>query len=88
MDPRLDELLTIVQEECAEVIQVISKVKRFGIDNTHLKSGITNRARLTEEVGDLLAVLDILLDEAVDKKEIEEAKKAKREKLRIWSSFK
>ena len=88
MGPRLDELLTILQEECAEVIQAISKAKRFGIDNTHLKSGVSNRERITEEIGDLLALVDILLDEVVDKKQVEAAKRAKVEKLRLWSSFK
>lgn len=89
MDPRLDELLTIVQEECAEVIQIISKCKRFGIDNVHLKSGDLNRVRLTEEIGDLLAVLDIVVtDGVVNLKDIEAAKAAKLEKLRLWSSIK
>ena len=88
MNDRLFELLTIIQEECAEVIQAISKTKRFGIDNLHLKSGISNRDRLTEELGDLLAVIDILVDEVVDKEKIELAKQAKIEKLRLWSSLK
>ena len=89
MDPRLQELLTIAQEECAEVIHMICKCKRFGIDNTHLKSGLQNRQRLTEEVGDLLAMLELMIAERViDAAEVEAAKAAKIEKLRVWSSLK
>ena len=32
MDSRQEEILTILQEECAEVIQAVSKVRRFGKD--------------------------------------------------------
>ena len=42
------EIMLIAQEECAEVTQAISKVFRFGIAGIH--NGVTNRARLTEEV--------------------------------------
>ena len=46
------EVMLIAQEECVEVTQAISKVFRFGIDGEH--NGVTNRARLEEEIGDLL----------------------------------
>ena len=29
---RNEEIMTILQEECAEVIQAVSKVKRFGLE--------------------------------------------------------
>lgn len=48
-----EEILTILQEECAEVIQAVSKVRRFGLDN--------NVAELKKEVADLLCMIDILL---------------------------
>ena len=37
MNEQLKEVMDIAQEECAEVIQAISKISRFGIDN--LKPG-------------------------------------------------
>ena len=78
------EILCITQEECAEVTQAISKIIRFGIDETY--NGRTNAARLEDEVGDLYTMLDILVEKKLlDVKRIEEAKKAKREKLRTWS---
>lgn len=47
-----DEILIILQEECAEVIQAISKIKRFGM--------INNSENLKKEIADLLCMIDIL----------------------------
>ena len=55
------EVMNILQEECAEVIQAVSKCRRFGIDGVHLTSGKSNRDNLTEEVGDLLCMIDLLI---------------------------
>lgn len=33
MDDKVQEVMNILQEECAEVIQAISKCRRFGLDN-------------------------------------------------------
>jgi len=83
----LEEVLTITQEECAEVIQAISKCRRFGLDNKH-KSGCTQRENLTEEVGDLLAMIDLLAVHAkLDWNKLNEAKDAKFDKLKVWSSI-
>ncbi|MCK5237523.1 MAG: hypothetical protein KAR06_11120 [Deltaproteobacteria bacterium] len=35
--------LTILAEECAEVIQVIMKIKRFGLMNVHPRVGQSNQ---------------------------------------------
>ena len=87
MDSKLNETLIITQEECAEVVQSISKVFRFGIDNSH-KSGKTQRENLTTEVGDLLAMIDLLVEQGVfTQAELDVAKQAKIEKLRIWSNI-
>jgi NTP pyrophosphatase (non-canonical NTP hydrolase) len=51
MDPKTDEILSILQEECAEVIQAISKVKRFGEKN--------NIEQLALEIGDMLYLTDL-----------------------------
>ncbi len=57
-----EERLNLLQEECAEVIQAASKIKRFGFDNTHPrnKEGPTNKEHLEEEVGGLCAILTLL----------------------------
>ena len=84
---KLEEVMTITQEECAEVIQAISKCRRFGLDNSH-KSGKTQRENLTEEVGDLYCMLELLCEHAeLDKQAVAEASHNKREKLKIWSKI-
>jgi hypothetical protein len=64
MNDQLKETFIITQEECAEVIQEISKIFRFGIDEMH-KSGIIHRHKLEMEVGDLLCMIDLLLEQGV-----------------------
>lgn len=83
-----NEALLILSEECAEVIQAISKCHRFGLD--HYKPGkpLTNREHLEEELGDLLAMIQILRDTGVvHQDKLEEAKLAKFKKLRCWSNI-
>ena len=79
------EILTITQEEAAEVIQEISKVMRFGIDAMH-RDGMPHRERLASEVGDLLCMIDLMIDNRmVDPAAIVLAKQAKIDKLRKYS---
>jgi len=87
IDSKQREILIITQEEAAEVIQEISKVFRFGIDDSH-RDGMTHRQRLTTEVGDLLAMIDLMLDsKMIDPAQLEIAKQAKTVKLRKYSSI-
>ena len=84
---RQREIMVITQEEAAEVIQEISKIFRFGIDDSH-RDGMTHRQRLTTEVGDLLAMIDLMIDDRlIDPAEIELAKQAKIQKLRRYSQI-
>lgn len=88
MNSKEHEIMNILSEECAEVIQAISKCHRFGIDNFKPGKPKTNREHLEEELGDLLAMVDILMDKniiALDN--LEAAKKAKIEKLKQWSTI-
>jgi NTP pyrophosphatase (non-canonical NTP hydrolase) len=48
------------QEECAEVIQAISKVFRFTLNHPHPETGITNKCHLEEEIGQLQCMLNLL----------------------------
>jgi len=64
MSPKVLEALTILQEECAEVIQNVSKIKRFGLNESYTGQE-TNRIRLEKEVGDVLAMVDFLIQEGV-----------------------
>jgi NTP pyrophosphatase (non-canonical NTP hydrolase) len=80
MTPRNRETLVIAQEECAEVIQVISKMQRFGIDDA-------NRQKLTAEVGDLLCMVDLMIEQNLIDADLTPAIEAKRTKLKQWSSI-
>lgn len=88
MADELKEILCITQEECAEVSQSISKIFRFGWDSKHPKTGVNNKEHLEEEIGDLLCMIDILVEKCIiSDSEINAARKAKREKLKNWSSI-
>ena len=56
---KLNEILDILQEECAEVIQAISKCRRFGMDNSY-KDGGTQREHLIQELGDVTLLIELL----------------------------
>lgn len=78
------QILLIAQEECAEVTQAISKVFRFGFDSEY--NGQTNHQRLTEEVGDLLCMIDLMIEKnLLNKDAVDSASLKKRNKLQKWS---
>ena len=80
--------MNILSEECAEVIQAISKCNRFGLDNMKPGKPRTNAQHLEGEIGDLLAMVDLLkLKGVVTDAGLEAAKLAKIEKLKKWSSI-
>ncbi|MCW2275106.1 hypothetical protein GJ654_10260 [Rhodoblastus acidophilus] len=56
------ELLEILAEECAEVVQRVTKALRFGLDESQPGQPFTNAARIGHEVGDVLATLERLQD--------------------------
>ena len=76
----LDELLVILMEECGELIQAASKAIRCAeyYDND----------RLTDEVGDVLTMIDLLHGyDLVSWKDLDERKRVKLERLRKWSNL-
>lgn len=56
--PTDQEILDVLAEECAEVIYIISKIRRFGINDSHPVTGEVNRDRLEEELSDLSAMIN------------------------------
>lgn len=88
MKEKIDEVMNILSEECAEVIQAVSKINRFGMDNYKPGKLKTNREHLEEELGDLMAMIDILQEmDVVSYANIERAAEAKHEKLKQWSTI-
>lgn len=89
MNEETREVLLILQEECAEVTQAISKCFRFGPDQLKPGKERTNINMLEEEIGDLFAMVELLTDMniGVSVEGIQHAKKNKFEKLKKWSNL-
>ena len=78
-DNRLMETLGILQEECAEVIQAVSKYRRFGE---------SNRMSIETEIGDLLCIVAILESQGfITEVGVELAMNRKLEKLKKFSNI-
>ena len=62
---RLEEILIILSEESAEVSQAAIKCVRFGMDSISFLNpdGPSNKERLETELGDLLAMFKLLIEE-------------------------
>jgi NTP pyrophosphatase (non-canonical NTP hydrolase) len=62
LTPRTIEYLEILQEECAELIQSVSKIKRFGVHsyNPSDVDKVTNVSNLITEMGDVIALITLL----------------------------
>ena len=76
-----EHLLILLKEECAEIIQIASKINRFGWSSTKsAMDGITNTEQLQNEIADLTGILRMLYREVphlklyMDDKQIFEAK--------------
>lgn len=89
MNNELKEIMLILQEECAEVTQAVSKCMRFGPDQMKPGKDRTNLNMLEEEIGDLFAMVELLVDMRVGitHNGISIAKKQKFEKLKKWSTL-
>jgi hypothetical protein len=90
MNEDTKEILTILQEECAEVIVEVSKCFRFGPDQIMQGIEESNIQRLQKELGDLQAMIELLVDNnvGVTLNGMNTAKLKKFEKLKQWSNLK
>jgi len=85
---KVNEILDILQEECAEVIQAISKCRRFGINEQNLKTGRTQREELVQELGDVSLLIELLhTHQLFVEGELQSAKLNKATKLSKWSTI-
>jgi hypothetical protein len=76
------ELLVCLVEECAEIQKDACKGLRFGLDDHHPELTETNRTLIARELGDLLCVLDLLVENGtLHPDEIDAGMQAKRLKL-------
>jgi NTP pyrophosphatase (non-canonical NTP hydrolase) len=84
---KVNEILDILQEECGEVIVAISKIRRFGIDNSY-KDGGTQREHLVQELGDVTLLIELLhAHQLYTQTELHEAQVRKAQKLNKWSKI-
>jgi NTP pyrophosphatase (non-canonical NTP hydrolase) len=60
MQHKIQYLLDKGQEEASEIVQAISKIRRFGPDNHHPDRTTTNKQELVNEIEDLLAIVGAL----------------------------
>lgn len=83
------ETLIILQEELIEAAQVISKIFRFGPDQIVPNTDTTNLLRLTQELGDVQAMIELTVDlkAGITDQALFEAKMKKFEKLKQWSNL-
>ena len=86
-----DELLEILVEECCEIGLEKSKIFRFGIDEEswHVR-GQTHRQCLEQEIGDLLAMIDLIKESGIGITDegLDTAKAKKKEKVVKWMTHK
>jgi len=77
---RKEECLTILMEECGEVIQEASKIMRFG-NKRHI-------SKLTKELGDLQFMINLTANHlGIDSVSIGVHANEKREKLKKYSDL-
>jgi len=87
MNDKQREILVITQEECAEVIQEISKIFRFGITEAH-KEGMLHQEKLEIEVGDLLCMINLMTQHGLIRSDqVTTAIENKQIKLKQWSKI-
>ena len=77
--------LILLIEEMGEVIQVCTKALRFGIDSPNPTSGLTNRELLEVELGDVNAIIGILMEnKTIRSMELAKNELKKLRKLEDW----
>lgn len=82
LSPAEDERLTLLMEECAEVIQAIGKIKRHGYNSTHPSGGPDNRENLEMELGDVMHIIDRMTRRAdIKRSHIDMWKNAKADRI-------
>ncbi len=68
LTPAAAELLAILAEECAEVIQIISKIQRHGLRSYHPESREVNAYTLEREMGDVRAAMILVCEAGIARK--------------------
>lgn len=79
------ELLTIFIEECSEAQQRATKILRFGLNEVQPNQPLSNKTRLSLEIGDLLEMIDQCSEMGlIDSDVVVKQKDLKRKKLKVF----
>lgn len=84
---RIDHLLIILAEECAEVSHRCSKALRFGLSEIQEGQDHTNAERIMQEYDDLKGVLKMLMDEGALRQPNARASHRKIEKVEKYLKY-
>jgi len=77
---KVNEILDLLQEECGEVVQMVSKARRFGLAE--------KREDLVKELGDVALLIELLHAHGLfTEAELAQAKLNKSQKLAKWSTI-
>jgi len=80
MNSKINEILDLLQEECAEVVQAVSKCRRFGLEEKRLD--------LVQEIGDVTLLIELLKAHGLyTDEELRKAERIKSNKLTKWSTI-
>jgi len=85
------ERLSILSEECSEVIKEINKIIRHGPNSYHPedRDKITNVQRLEKELGDIQAAKELLAEiDFINLDHVEQYAKLKKELIGQWLHYK
>ena len=76
-----NELLVITSEEASEIVKVVSKILRYGMQPK-------DQTALIEEIGDMQCMIDLIVEhKLISKTQIKNRIKIKRKKLEKWSNL-
>lgn len=84
---RLEHLMTILTEECAELQQATSKALRFGLQDGYPGTDRTNEKDMALELNQLVAVAEMLREEGVVLNPDYKAVREKREKIEHYLKY-
>ena len=82
-----DYLLVCLMEELAEAQQACAKALRFGLDDHHPQTQLSNEDSLWNEINDVYAILDLLKEQNVSVDRNETRVKVKKEKVLHYMGY-
>jgi len=87
----IENLLSTLAEECAEVVIECSKANRFGLGGCYPADGPSNAEKILTEFYEGLAVIEMLQEEGalnvLSDEDISEIKEKKKSRVKKWMKY-